>query len=78
MLKQDVMVADEWHNNGPQGLITVSLCIEIAIDKMQLCSLSIAYASPYHKPTATRGTLLTTLASANHLPTQRHTCGLQL
>jgi hypothetical protein len=25
MLKHEVMVADEWHNNGPQDLVTVSL-----------------------------------------------------
>ena len=29
----EVMVADEWHDNGPQDLVTVSLCIQIAIDK---------------------------------------------
>ncbi len=23
----EVMVMDEWHNNGPQDLVTVSLCI---------------------------------------------------
>jgi hypothetical protein len=39
---------DEWHDNGPQDLFTVSLCIQIAIDKMQLCSLSVPYACPYH------------------------------
>ena len=33
----------------------VSQCIQIAIDKMQLCLLSVAYACPYHKPTATMG-----------------------
>jgi hypothetical protein len=42
MLKHVVMAADEWHDNGPQDLITVSMCIRIAIDKMQfygaLCS----------------------------------------
>ena len=32
------MVADEWHNNGLQDLVTVCLYIQIAIDKMQLCS----------------------------------------
>jgi hypothetical protein len=47
------MAADEWHDNGPQDLITVSLCIQIAIDKMQLCSLSIVYACPYHNPAVT-------------------------
>ena len=43
------------HDNGPQDLATVSLCIQIAIDKMQLCSLSVAYASPHHNPTTTMG-----------------------
>ena len=33
----------------------VSLCIQIAIDKMQLSSLSVAYTCPYHNPTATMG-----------------------
>jgi hypothetical protein len=34
MLQHEVTVTDEWHDNGPQDLITVSLCIEIAIDKI--------------------------------------------
>ena len=55
MLKHEVRPADEWHDNGPQDLVTVSLCIQIAIGKMHLCSLSVAYACPYHNPTATRG-----------------------
>jgi hypothetical protein len=55
MLKHEVMAADEWHDNGPQDLVMVSLCIQIAIDKMQLCSLYVAYACPYHNPTATMG-----------------------
>jgi hypothetical protein len=55
MLKHEVMAVDEWHNNGPQDLIMESLCIQIAIDKMQLCLSSVAYACPYHKPTATMG-----------------------
>jgi hypothetical protein len=55
MLKHEVMVADECHDNGPQDLIEVSLCIQIAIDKIQLFSLSIAYVCPYHNPTATMG-----------------------
>jgi hypothetical protein len=38
-----MMVVDEWHDNGPQDLIMVSLCIQIA-NKMQLGSLSVAYA----------------------------------
>ena len=37
------------------GLITISLCIQIVMDKMQLCSLSVAYACPYHNPTPTMG-----------------------
>ena len=32
MLKHVVMAADEWYNNGPRDLVTVSLCIQIAID----------------------------------------------
>ncbi len=55
MLQHEVIVVDEWHNNGPQYLITVSLCIQNAINKMHLCSLSITYACPYHNPTATMG-----------------------
>jgi hypothetical protein len=31
-------------DNEPQDLITVFLCIQIAINKMQLCLLSVAYA----------------------------------
>jgi hypothetical protein len=46
MLKHEVMEVDEWHDNGLQDLITESLCVQIAIDKMQLCSLSVAYACP--------------------------------
>ncbi len=53
MLQHEVMVVDEWHNNGSQNLVTVSLCIQNAINKMQLCSLSITYACSY--PTATMG-----------------------
>ncbi len=55
MLQHEVMVVDEWHNNGPQDLITVSLCIQNAINKIHLCSLSITYTCPYHNPTATMG-----------------------
>ncbi len=39
----------------PQDLVTVSLCIQNAINKMYLCLLSITYACPYHNPTATMG-----------------------
>ncbi len=69
MLQHEVMVVDEWHNNGLQDLITVSLCIQNAIIKMHLFSLSIAYACPYHNPTTTMGHS----TSANRSPTQRHT-----
>ena len=31
------------------------LCIQIAINKMQLCLLFGAYACPYHNPTTTMG-----------------------
>jgi hypothetical protein len=63
MLKHEVMVVDDWHDN--QDLITVSLCIQIAINKTQLCLLPIAYSCPYHNPTASWGTLFTKLTSAN-------------
>ncbi len=55
MLQHEVMFVDEWHNNGPQDLITVSLCIQNDINKMHLCSLSITYACPYHNLTVTMG-----------------------
>ena len=46
------------------------LCNQITINKMKLCSLSVAYACPYHNSTV--------LTSANRLPTRRHTHGLWL
>ena len=49
------VAVDELYNNGPRDLVTVSLCIHMAIDKMQLCSLSVAYACPCHNPKATMG-----------------------
>ncbi len=55
MLQHDVMVADECHHNGPQDIVTVSLCIQIAINKMHVCSLSVVDACPYHNPTTTMG-----------------------
>ncbi len=55
MLQHEVMAADEWHDIGPQDLVMVSLCIQTAINKMHLCSFSIAYACPYHNPTAIMG-----------------------
>ena len=59
MLKHEVMAADEWRDNGPQDF-------QIANDKTQLSLLSVAYACPYHNPTTT---LFTKLTSANHSPT---------
>ena len=49
MQKNDVMVADEWQDNGPRDLVPISLCIQIAKDEMQ----SVANACPHHNPTAT-------------------------
>lgn len=43
MLQHEVMV----------DLMTVSLCIQYAINNMHLCLLSITYACPYRNPTAT-------------------------
>jgi hypothetical protein len=45
MLKHGLMSEEELYDNGPQDLV----------NKMQLCSLSIAYACPYHNPTTTTG-----------------------
>ncbi len=81
MLQHEVMVVDEWHTNGPQDLITVSLCIQNAINKMYLCSLSITYIVVHDithtitplPPWATRST---TLTSANRSPQQHHSCCL--
>ena len=42
-------------HNVSKDLVTVFLCIQISIDKMQLCSLSVAYACPYHNPTTNMG-----------------------
>ncbi len=58
MLQHEVMIVDEWHNNGPQDLVMISLCIQNAINKMHMCSLSITHACPYHNPTATMGHLI--------------------
>jgi hypothetical protein len=37
MLKHEVMAADQWHDNGPQDLITAYLCVQIAIDTKCYC-----------------------------------------
>ncbi|KAJ8405495.1 hypothetical protein AAFF_G00319680 [Aldrovandia affinis] len=50
-LKHEMMAAD----NGPQDPVMVSLCIQIAIDKMHFGSLSIGYACPCQNPTSTIG-----------------------
>ncbi len=49
------MAVDEWHNNGPQDLVTASQCIKNAFNKMHPYSLSITYACSYHNPTTTMG-----------------------
>ncbi len=46
-----------WMNGTTMSLRISSqyLCIQNAINKMHLCSLSITYACPYHNPTTTMG-----------------------
>ncbi len=73
MLQHEVMVVDEWHNNGSQDLVTVPLCIQNAINKMHLCSLSITYACHTITPPPPWATRSTTLTSANHSTTRCHT-----
>ena len=53
-----LLVTDTLKNgphNGFQDLVTLPLCIKIAIDTMQLCLLSAVYACPFHNPTPTMG-----------------------
>lgn len=52
MLQHEVMAVDECHDNGPQGLIMVSLCVQIAINKMHPC---VVYVCSNHNPTASMG-----------------------
>ncbi len=52
IMQHEVMVVNEWHNNGPQDFVTVSLCIQNAINKIHLCLLSITYTC---NPTANMG-----------------------
>ncbi len=50
-----------WINGTTMGLrilLRVSLCIQNAINKMYLCSLSITYGCPYHNPTTNKPTML--------------------
>ncbi len=51
MLQHEVMVVDEWHNNGPQDLITVSLCIQNAINKMHLSRICLSSYPANHTHT---------------------------
>jgi hypothetical protein len=70
MLKHEVMAADE--ADGTTICLNISsryLCaFKLPSIKMQLCSMSVAYAFPHHNPTPPWGTLFTTLTSANHSP----------
>ncbi len=69
-----------WMNGTKMGLrISSRYLCAFHINKMNLCSLSLTYACPYHNPAhtitppppwATRSTALT---SANCSPTRRHT-----
>ena len=70
MLKHEVMAADSLLDNGPQNLVKVTLCIQIAIDKMQLCLLCLAYACHTITPLQPCGTLFTTLTLANRSSTR--------
>ncbi len=48
MLQHEVMVVDEWHNNGPQDLVTVSLCIQNAINCHNVdISKPLTHTTPY-------------------------------
>ncbi len=70
MLQHEVMFVDEWHNNGSEYLVTGSLCIQNAINKMYLCSLSKTHSTTPPPPWPTRST---TLTAANRSPTWHHT-----
>jgi hypothetical protein len=72
----EVMDEDEWYDNGPHDRITVSLCIQIAIKKTQLCLLYVAYACPYYSITPRLP--WDTVQNVDRLPTQSHTRGLRL
>ena len=50
-----LLVTDTFKRKWASGSCHGILCIQIAIDKIQLCSLSVAYACPYHNPNATTG-----------------------
>ncbi|KAK5614919.1 hypothetical protein CRENBAI_009540 [Crenichthys baileyi] len=55
IIMHEVMDVDKWHNNWPQDLVVVSLCIQTPINKIQAFSLFITYSYPYHNPTVTLG-----------------------
>jgi hypothetical protein len=78
MLKHEVMAADEWHDNRHQDLATLSLCIQIAVNKMQLCLLSIAYAFTYYGPTTTKGHSVHNVDIIKPLTHTTVTCPVQL
>ena len=63
MLKHEVKVADEWYDNGPQELIMVSLCIQIAIDENAIVFV-VRILSHTLTPPPPWSTLFTTLTSA--------------
>ena len=74
------LVMAEWHEKGPQHLfLLISLCVQIVINKKELCLFYVASACPYHNPTATMGHSVHNVdITANRSPTQRHTRGLRL
>ncbi len=67
MLQHEVMVVDEWHNNGPQDLVTVFH------SKCNQENVRCPWHTPAHTITPTWATRSTTLTSANRSPTRRHT-----
>ena len=48
MQKYELMVADEWHDNSPQYLFTVSLCFQMAIDKNAIVFIGSNLCLPIH------------------------------
>lgn len=55
MMQLKFMIMNAWHYYRPRDLITISLYIQIAIRKMQLCLLSRTCLSMPYNPTATMG-----------------------
>ncbi|KAJ8359035.1 hypothetical protein SKAU_G00155600 [Synaphobranchus kaupii] len=55
LLERDVMEAHKWHNDRSQYLVAVSCCIQVAVDEVQPCTMSIGNACPHHNPTTTKG-----------------------